>query len=352
MLPCLVLLNLAASWSTISVTGGDWLQVSYWLVTACCFATLTLLSSFELLTKARIAFVTATAMAATCVGATWLLFSSDYLATATNSMFVALFAYLPLLYIYCFLLLPGQVALRFCVAIWAVFAGLTLYFGLPALSVEQQGASDLLVFTFIGQPMAIFLIRMLPRLESELEDSETQRLRAEHDAITDALTQLSNRRGHDNALAEYWRQAEQANHACLLVMIDIDHFKDYNDALGHPEGDRCLRQIGHKLSSFGRQHGLHAARVGGEEFALIGLIEGDMRAQLIAEQAKACFHALSIEHPRPDIAGPIVTASVGYATLAPRQHNIRQLTINADTALYKAKREGRNRAATIDSLVA
>jgi diguanylate cyclase (GGDEF)-like protein len=136
-------------------------------------------------------------------------------------------------------------------------------------------------------------------------------------------------------------------HPLSLVMADIDFFKRYNDALGHPAGDRCIVEVAGVLQSLARRAGDLAARYGGEEFMLLLPATTSADAAVVAEAARAQIEALGIPHP--DGASPSVTASFGVATFVPDRSipemvgGPERLVSEADAALYRAKRGGRNR---------
>ncbi|MCX7627425.1 MAG: diguanylate cyclase [Methylophilaceae bacterium] len=161
----------------------------------------------------------------------------------------------------------------------------------------------------------------------------------------DALTGLANRRSFDETLAEEFRRAQRIGEHLALALIDIDHFKRYNDHYGHVNGDQCLKTVAHTLQSFLKRAGDLAARYGGEEFALI--LPG-LKEHSAAELARdLCYRiaSLAIPHEASPVAS-YVTISVGVTSLKPEigEHNHTALISAADIALYAAKQEGRNRA--------
>ena len=342
VLPVLVVLNLAASWATVSVTGGDSFQIAYWQFTACGFLAITLCFFFSPIDRGKTAWVTIAAMGLTTLGAEILLFTSDYLDDPENSMFVALFAYIPLIYLFSFILLPAKTAFQVSLGLWSILSVVTLYFVIPQLPEGQQGAADLLVFITIGQPLAILIIRTMPQLEGDLHNSESLRAIAEKDAITDPLTGLLNRRGYDDQLFQHWNTVQHSQQLLFLALVDIDHFKQYNDTAGHLQGDRCLVAVSKSLQLFGERHELNVARYGGEEFALLGQVSSAAEARNIAENAIRCIRTLQLEHPSTEVKSNTLTASIGYATQAANAGDIREMTAKADAALYSAKRSGRN----------
>lgn len=162
-------------------------------------------------------------------------------------------------------------------------------------------------------------------------------------SFLDALTGLANRRCFDEALEKEWRRAQRFRTPLALVIADVDAFKAYNDALGHPEGDRCLAAVaGVFRESVGRAGDL-AARYGGEEFVVLvpGADLGTARA--LAEKLRRDCEGLAIPHPASP-AGPWVTLSAGAAACQPEEGlAMASLLAEADAALYRAKHGGRNR---------
>ncbi|HMM33533.1 MAG TPA: diguanylate cyclase, partial [Thermoanaerobaculia bacterium] len=161
-------------------------------------------------------------------------------------------------------------------------------------------------------------------------------------SFSDALTGIPNRRRLDEALDAEWKRAVRFGHPLSLVLADIDFFKRYNDALGHPAGDRCLVEVARVLQANARRAGDVAARFGGEEFALLLPATSGADAAAVAERTRAALEALALPHPEG--AAPVVTASFGVATFVPESDgDPERLLATADAALYRAKREGRNR---------
>jgi diguanylate cyclase (GGDEF)-like protein len=186
---------------------------------------------------------------------------------------------------------------------------------------------------------AIHLARLNRRLEAM--NRELARL-----TRLDDLTGLANRRRFDEALAEEWRRAARARGWVSLAIADIDAFKQFNDALGHLAGDACLEAIGVLISGQARRAGELAARLGGEEFALLLPGVPPDEATALGERLRAEVQRLGHIHPASPVAR-VVTVSVGVASLAADPSaDARQLVLFADGALYEAKRTGRNRVVT------
>ena len=168
-------------------------------------------------------------------------------------------------------------------------------------------------------------------------------------AVTDGLTGLLNRRGFDDILQNTWQSTLQTGTQMSLLLLDIDHFKSFNDGYGHPVGDDCLRAVAAAVLGSVAHSDAHAARYGGDELAVVLPEATAYTAMKIAEQIRLAVLALGLPHGNtPDGMG-LVSLSIGVATaLARHGGSMRMpesLLLTADAALYKAKRAGRNRAA-------
>jgi len=163
-------------------------------------------------------------------------------------------------------------------------------------------------------------------------------------SITDALTGLANRRRFTEILEREWQRALRTRSSLGVAMVDVDHFKRYNDHYGHLAGDACLQRVAATLAQSVREDLDLAARYGGEEFALIYPGAPLQMAQPLAERARAAVAALREPHAASDYG--IVTVSVGLAVVVPTPGGKAEHSIGlADAALYEAKRAGRNRIA-------
>ncbi len=162
-------------------------------------------------------------------------------------------------------------------------------------------------------------------------------------ASEDGLTGLSNRRAYDVALRRAFAQSRRSGMPLSLLIIDVDHFKAYNDTYGHPAGDTCLRTIGNLLRMTLRRPSDLAARYGGEEFAAILPNTPEEGAMLLAEALRKSILGLGMEHTGTKLGA--VTASVGVATMTADStiSGPDELMAAADSALYAAKAGGRNR---------
>ena len=194
-------------------------------------------------------------------------------------------------------------------------------------------------------------IRRLTRRQAELAGLVTARtIELEESnrklaalSTTDGLTGVSNRRGFDTALAAEWRRAARTGQTVALSLLDVDHFKKYNDRYGHLAGDTCLRTVAELITTHGRRSTDLVARYGGEEFALLAAATDAADAFGVARQICAELAKLAIPHE--DSPFGIVTISIGVAVLAPDEHNTAEMLVDlADQAMYRAKEKGRNQA--------
>ncbi|MFT0861560.1 diguanylate cyclase domain-containing protein [Ancylobacter sp. G4_0304] len=210
-----------------------------------------------------------------------------------------------------------------------------------------------------GAPLRVLAtsvdISLQKQIEEELSATVRQREMLERELIEanrrltalseiDPLTELPNRRKLDEVLVRELRRRERNGSSLALLMIDVDHFKDFNDLYGHPEGDECLRLIAGALRSNARRSGDMVARYGGEEFVAVLAETGEAEAAIVAENMLAAVRSLKLPH-----AGSLfnlVSISIGIAVLGPEARTTGMpsdaLVRAADHALYAAKQGGRN----------
>jgi diguanylate cyclase (GGDEF)-like protein len=199
----------------------------------------------------------------------------------------------------------------------------------------EAGAVD-----FITKPVHAPIVRARTRTHILLKQ-HADRLREL--ALTDTLTGVANRRSFDERLRTEWRRCQRSQSPIALVMIDVDHFKQYNDAYGHQAGDNCLSRISNAMKSCLRRPGDMLARYGGEEFACLLPETGLGQAMRKAEELGNAVQELAIPHASSG-AAPIITISRGVAALVPTTElQARELVRISDEMLYEAKRKGRNR---------
>ncbi|MFZ6769516.1 sensor domain-containing diguanylate cyclase [Undibacterium sp. Di26W] len=162
-------------------------------------------------------------------------------------------------------------------------------------------------------------------------------------SLQDALTELANRRNFDIALEEEFSRAIRNASSLALIMIDVDHFKQYNDLYGHAAGDECLRKISQAVKSCQNRAGDLTARYGGEELAVILPTTDAEGALIIAERIRTTIRNLGISHAGNETG--IVTISAGVDAMIPVKDVNKPIELieAADNALYAAKKSGRNR---------
>ncbi len=178
------------------------------------------------------------------------------------------------------------------------------------------------------------------------EMSERKRLTEELRVLSelDGLTGIANRRIFDDTLEREWLRAKRGQTPLALIMIDVDHFKNYNDSYGHQAGDECLKMVSKEIQRLAKRSNDLAARYGGEEFAVILHDTGINAAHNLAQRLCREVEKLKIPHATSPVA-PQVTISAGAASLTPQEGDQLQSLIEAaDHSLYEAKRAGRNRA--------
>jgi diguanylate cyclase (GGDEF)-like protein len=186
-------------------------------------------------------------------------------------------------------------------------------------------------------------------VERQLRTSFLERGLMGEMATRDGLTGLKNRGAFDDHFPRMWQQAVRDQRSLALLLIDVDHFKAYNDRYGHQAGDRALRRVAQVVQGFARRPLDMAARYGGEEF-IIALFDLDSsHVREIAEQLRKSIHALNITH-EDSATALYVTASVGVSIIAPRLGRSPEGAVQlADEALYSAKRSGRNTVMVVDT---
>ena len=163
-------------------------------------------------------------------------------------------------------------------------------------------------------------------------------------ATTDPLTRLPNRRKLAEVLRTEWDRCRQDGVSIAALMIDVDHFKDYNDTYGHPAGDACLVAVAEAIRGSCGRPGDFLCRWGGEEFLAILPTTDITAAAHVAERVLAAVRRQQLQH-RGSPTDTILTVSVGGAAVVPAiSMRADDLIATADHSLYNAKRRGRNRA--------
>ncbi|MGC8697566.1 MAG: diguanylate cyclase [Halothiobacillus sp.] len=229
---------------------------------------------------------------------------------------------------------------------------------LPVIVVTARHGSDMIVEAltlgandYLAKPLdfPVALARIatqvyLRKVTQQLAEANRQ---LKQFSYIDGLTAIANRRKFDEYLMTTWRRSQQEGAPVSLILIDVDYFKRFNDALGHEAGDHALMKVAKAIStSLFRVKDL-AARYGGEEFAVI-LPETTLDDALsVAERVRASIIALELPHPASSVL-PVVTVSLGVAQWRPTAFCEPSALINlADKGLYQAKAAGRNQVGTL-----
>jgi diguanylate cyclase (GGDEF)-like protein len=186
-------------------------------------------------------------------------------------------------------------------------------------------------------------------VERQLRTSFLERGLMGEMATRDGLTGLKNRGAFDDHFPRMWQQGVRDRRSLALLLIDVDHFKAYNDRYGHQGGDEALRRVAQVVQGFARRPLDMAARYGGEEFVLALFDMSGEFVEELAEELRKSILMLQIPHEDSPTA-PFVTASVGISIVRPKMGRTPEGAVQlADEALYSAKRGGRNCVKLVDS---
>lgn len=224
-------------------------------------------------------------------------------------------------------------------------AGQVRLFGIAATTLLVQLVND------ARNRMAATLADEALRLEQLVAERTHQlaRANARLQALSqqDGLTGIANRRHFNAMLRREWRRARRQGQPLALALVDVDHFKPYNDSLGHQAGDRALQRVADTLAGTARRAEDLVARYGGEEFAVILPGIDEEGALVLAERLRQAVESLGLPHPASPVAR-VITVSLGVACQLPgcaAWADPEELVREADTLLFAAKASGRNRVA-------
>ena len=226
-------------------------------------------------------------------------------------------------------------------ALMVAFVGIGLYLG---VSADHLIFASCVVFatTLMSVLSALRMERLLRAnfIENRLLNDIAER---------DGLTGLYNRRMFDNLTNRLWLQAQRDQQPLQVILVDIDHFKAYNDLYGHQAGDNCIRRVASIIARATKRPFDFCARYGGEEFALVLYAPSGTDPTALPERIRRDTMALDIPHAHAEAAG-VLTVSIGSATAQPdTKRSLAGLIQTADEALYRAKQLGRNRVLHVDS---
>ncbi len=211
-----------------------------------------------------------------------------------------------------------------------------------ALANWRQAAGQRVVIATLG---CALLLGVGIWLDLQLRRMHRNEAKLSSEAWVDALTGIANRRAFDHQLSQALQEAVRLQSPLSVLMLDVDHFKLYNDTYGHVNGDACLRLIAGAITGCARRSNDVAARYGGEEFGMILTHTDAAGALRLADAVRSAVAELGLMHLSSPTSAH-VTVSVGAATFEPGEVPMSSDDIvhDADSALYRAKQRGRDRA--------
>ena len=211
------------------------------------------------------------------------------------------------------------------------------YFEYPCHSPDEERWFMMRVTPFLNSGEECFVISHQNITERKIAENSVLKL-----SRIDGLTDIPNRRFFDDFLASEWNRCHRLELPVSLALIDLDNFKLLNDTYGHQAGDESLKAIGNALQKFSKRPSDLCARYGGEEFAIIYGNTNLDQAKILLEELLNEIRLLNIPNKKSPIQ-PILTASIGLATMQPSKNNIEsELIQEADRLLYLAKEKGKN----------
>jgi diguanylate cyclase (GGDEF)-like protein len=229
------------------------------------------------------------------------------------------------------------------VAVCLLCAFVTIGLALGVHGQDLVFAASVLVATALMAVLSAARVERLTRttfVETQLLNDIAER---------DGLSGLYNRRMFDTLTRRLWQQAQREHAALQVILVDIDHFKRFNDLYGHQAGDDCIRRVAGVIGNAARRPLDFCARYGGEEFALVLFAPSGVDAGGLPEQLRRDIMSQAVQHDDSDAAS-VITVSVGSAIAEPgSKRSLAGLIQAADEALYRAKQTGRNRVLHVDA---
>lgn len=245
-----------------------------------------------------------------------------------------------IVYAILFLGLLLRAVLVVAAALLMSFIGIGLYLGV---------SSDHLIFaSCVVFATTLMSVLSALRMEKLLRANFIENRLLNDIAERDGLTGLYNRRMFDNLTNRLWLQAQRNQESLQLILVDIDHFKAYNDLYGHQAGDHCIRRVASIIARAAKRPFDFCARYGGEEFVLVLYAPSGTDPTALLEQIRRDTLSLNIPHAHSETG--VLSVSIGSATAEPdTKRSLTGLIQTADEALYRAKQLGRNRVLHVDS---
>lgn len=219
-------------------------------------------------------------------------------------------------------------------------SGVVVFEGQKNSQHEQQvlisGALDYVHFTGTSEELTSIILRLSAHVQRMQYLHKVENL-----CVTDTLTGVYNRRKFDIEADRCWRQSQRQQTPCSLLLLDIDHFKLYNDTYGHLQGDECLIQVAQLMKQEAVRARDIVARIGGEEFAILLPDTPREGAIHVAQRILTAIGQANIEHEHAPLGR--ISMSIGMACITPdKTDKLEQWKAYADGALYGAKSKGRN----------
>jgi diguanylate cyclase (GGDEF)-like protein len=221
----------------------------------------------------------------------------------------------------------------------------TLFLGLLFRFVLAVAVCLVCAFVTIGLAAVLSAARVEHLMRTTFVETQLLNDIAERDG----LSGLYNRRMFDTLTRRLWQQAQREQESLQVILVDIDHFKRFNDLYGHQAGDDCIRRVAGAIGNAARRPLDFCARYGGEEFALVLYAPSGLDSGALPEQLRRDIMSQAVKHGDSDAAG-VITVSIGSAIAQPgSKRSLAGLIQAADEALYRAKQMGRNRVLHVDA---